>query len=86
MALQIEAPETIRLLEVLSQPMGESVEVTLEAALRERLERLRLSEAELQRRAEAPALVNEIATLFRESGEPAIDHGELLYGEDGLPR
>jgi hypothetical protein len=86
MALQIDAPETIRLLETLSQLTGESAEETVEIALRERLERLRLSESEIQRRAEVQVLVNKIAARFSESDQPAIDHGELLYGEDGLPR
>jgi hypothetical protein len=43
-------------------------------------------EAELKRRAEVYALVNELGAMFREAGIPSVDHGALLYDENGLPR
>jgi hypothetical protein len=47
---------------------------------------LRTPEEEAQRREEIYALVHEMATMIKESGVPLEDPGELLYGEDGLPR
>lgn len=86
MVLQIEAPETIQLIERLSHMTGESAETTVEIALRERLDRLRSSAEEAQRRSEVYALVKELGALFRETPTLVTDPGELLYGEDGLPR
>jgi antitoxin VapB len=86
MALQIDAPETISLIERISKLTGESEETTVEVALRERFERLRASEEEDERWARVQELVDSLARRFRESKVPYIDHGELLYGEDGLPR
>jgi hypothetical protein len=86
MALQIEAPETIRMIENLSQRTGEGVETAVRVAVQERLARLRTPEEEAERRARVYALVHELAGYFREAPELITDHGELLYGEDGLPR
>jgi hypothetical protein len=86
MALQIEAPETIRLVEELSRRTGEGVETVVRVAVPERLARLRIPEEEEERRAEIYALVHELAGYFREAPELITDHGELLYGKDGLPR
>jgi hypothetical protein len=86
MALQIEAPETIRLIEEVSRRTGELPETAVQVAMRERLARLRTPEEEAARRARVYALVHEIAGYFKEVPEMVTDHGELLYGEDGLPR
>jgi hypothetical protein len=91
MALQLEAPETIRLIEEVAQRTGETSERAVQVAMRERLERLpppapRTPEEEAERRAEIYALVRELNAIFREHPEAIVDHGELLYGEDGLPK
>jgi len=86
MALQIEAPETMRLVEELARRTGEGAETVVQVALQERLARLRTPEEEAERRARVYALVHELAGYFREAPEMITDHGELLYGEDGLPR
>jgi hypothetical protein len=86
MALQIEAPETIRLIEDLSRRTGESAETVVRVAVQEKLARLRTPEEEAERRARVYALVHELATSIKESGVPLEDPDELLYGEDGLPR
>jgi hypothetical protein len=86
MALQIEAPETIRIIEDLSRRTGESPETAVRVAVQERLAQLRTPEEEAERRARVYALVHEIAGYFKEAPEMITDHGELLYGEDGLPR
>lgn len=86
MALQIEAPETIRLIEDLARRTGEGAETVVRVAVQERLARLRTPEEEAKRRADVYALVRELNALFKENPEAIIDHAELLYGEDGLPR
>jgi hypothetical protein len=86
MALQIQRPETLRLIEELARRTGESEESTVEIAVRERLERLQTPEAREKRRAELQALADSLAARFKASGQPLVDHGDLLYGEDGLPR
>lgn len=85
MALQIEAPKTIQLIEELSRLTGKSAEDVVESALREQFDRLQDEDAEAQRRAEIYALVRELQALVKESPGVIQDPGELLYGEDGLP-
>jgi hypothetical protein len=58
----------------------------VDVAVRELLARLRTPEEDAERRAHVYALVHELATMIKESGVPLEDPGELLYGEDGLPR
>jgi hypothetical protein len=86
MALQIKAPETIRLVEELARRSGEGAETVVQVALQELLARLRTPEEEVERRARVYALVHELATSIKESGVPLEDPDELLYGEGGLPR
>ena len=84
--LQIQNPETLRLVEELARHTGESTESAIEIAVRERLERLQTPVAREKRRAELQALVDSLAARFKVSGQPLVDHGDLLYGEDGPPR
>jgi antitoxin VapB len=86
MALQIQTPAAVRLVKELSEITGESVDTAVEIAARERIERLRRSDEEAQRRARVYALVGELQAMFREHPEIETDHGKLLYGEDGLPK
>jgi hypothetical protein len=86
MALQIEAPETIRLIRELAQRTGQSDERVVEVAVREQLARLRTPEEEAERRATVQVIVDSLAARFMDSGLPLVDHGDLLYGDDGLPR
>ena len=86
MALQIEAPETIRIIEDLSRRTGENAETVVRVAVQERLARMRTPEEEAARRARVHALIHELAGYRKEAPEMITDHGELLYGEDGLPR
>lgn len=86
MALQIETPETIRLVEELSRLTGQSAEVVIASAVREQFDRLQDLDSEAQRRAEIYELVRKLAASIKASGVPVPDPGELLYGDDGLPR
>ena len=85
MALQIQTPTAVRLVKELSEITGESLDTAVEIAARERIERLRHSDEEAQRRAEIYTHVRELQALFKEHPEIETDHGKLLYGEDGLP-
>ena len=86
MALQIQSPETLRLVEELAQLTGESAETVVAAAAREKLALLDEAVAEMQRRAEVYALVKELGVAYRDAGITSVDHDELLYDENGLPR
>jgi hypothetical protein len=54
--------------------------------VRERLKQLETPAAREQRRAELQALADSLAARFKASGQPLVDHGDLLYDENGLPR
>jgi hypothetical protein len=68
MALQIEAPETIRLVEELARRTGEGAETVVQVALQERLARLRTPEEEAERRARVYALVKSFPLRSRNRG------------------
>ncbi|MBA3449756.1 MAG: type II toxin-antitoxin system VapB family antitoxin [Chloroflexia bacterium] len=86
MALQIESPETIRVIHELARRTGQSEERVVDAAVRERLARLRTPEEEAERRAKLQATIDSLAARFKASGLPAVDPGDLFYDENGLPR
>ena len=86
MTVEIVTPHLVQLIEDLTRLTGESPETAVEIALRERLHRLETPEAKEQRLARVYALVQELQAHFKEHPEAPVDHGELLYGEDGLPR
>jgi hypothetical protein len=56
----------------------------VETAVYEYRARLRTPEEEEKRRLQE--LVDSLAARFKASGRPLVDHGELLYDENGLPR
>jgi len=86
MSTPIGASRIARLIEELTRLTGERPETAAEVALRERLHRLETPEAKEKRRAELQALVDSLAARVKASGLPLVDHGELLYDENGLPR
>jgi len=83
MSLSIKNEEAHRLARELANATGESITVAVSEAIRERLERVRASKKEM---------VERIMEIARECGpllkEPyrSIDHGELLYDENGMPK
>jgi hypothetical protein len=54
--------------------------------VREYRARLRTPEEEARRWNELQALADSLAARFKAPGRPLVDHGELLYDENGLPR
>ena len=84
MSLNIKNDDTCLLARDLASLTGETMTGAITVALRERLERER-------RRQDAEAGVRELLAIGRrcakslKSGPHAVEHGELLYDEGGLP-
>ena len=84
MSLNIKNDEAHRLAQELAALTGESMTAAVTEAVRERLERVR--------RQKGGSLSDHLLAIGRDCAshlkEPfrSVDHGDLLYGEDGLPR
>jgi hypothetical protein len=78
MALQIDAPETIRLVEELARRTGNSAETVVEIAVRAEFDRLQESKEEAPRRAEIYTLVKELGALFRKTPDLVTAPAEPL--------
>ena len=96
MHLNIKDDETHRMAQSLARETGESMTEAVRLAIRERLERvrderrkerLREGEKELRLKAEKLAELRAISAETAEllKGSP-LDHAELLYDENGLPK
>jgi antitoxin VapB len=84
MAVSIKNDETHELIRQLARLTGESQTEAVTQAVRERLARLRHQhERPLSER--LVAIGEDCAARLKEPYRSA-DHGDLLYGEDGLPR
>ena len=82
MSLNITDEETCRLADELAQLTGESVTDAITVALRERLERRREIRERLQRmRAISKSIAKSLGP-----GPSAVEHGDFLYDERGLPK
>jgi len=85
MSLNIKNDETCRLADELARLTGETMTGAITVALRERLEREK-------RERSAEALARELRTIaercakLMKPGPSAIEHGDLLYDEHGLPK
>ena len=85
MPLSIKDGQTDALARRLASTTGETITMAVRTALRERLERE-------QRRRGRAGLAGRLLEAGRRCadhmGQPAhsLDHGDLLYGEEGLPR
>ena len=85
MGLNIKNDETCRLARELAGLTGDTMTGAITAALRERLQRERqLRHADSLAR-ELHAIGQKCASLLR-PGPSAVEHGDLLYDERGLPR
>ena len=84
MALNIKNEETCALIEDLARATGENMTTAITGAVREKLDRLHRQ----RRKGVAKRLVEigkDCAAHLREPYR-SIDHGEMLYDENGLPR
>jgi len=84
MALNLKNEETYRLANELSRLTGESMAAAIHVALVERMDRVRQARG-TGRAARILAIGRDCAARLKEPYR-TVDHGELLYGEDGLPR
>jgi antitoxin VapB len=82
-SLNIKNPEAHKLARSVSRETGESLTEAVTTALRERLERLRACRKQDQMGAELDAISRRAAEILN---GPPIDHAELLYDENGLPK
>jgi antitoxin VapB len=82
MSLSIKDPEARRLARAISQATGETMTRVVVEALRERHGRLRKRDPE----AVMAALLAFSERASKHMKQPYVDHAELLYDENGLPK
>ena len=85
MSLNIKNEETCRLASELAQLTGETMTGAITVALKERLEREKRERSVEARLKEMRAIAERCAKLLRD-GPSAVEHGDFLYDERGLPR
>lgn len=85
MSLQIDNAETCRLAVELARLTGETTNSAVAVALRERLERERARRGAAALAQELHAIGQRCAALLK-PGPAAVEHGNLLYDEQGLPK
>jgi antitoxin VapB len=85
MSLNIKNAETYRLIRELADLTGESLTGAVTEAVRERLDRLRRAKDEPGMAARIHAIAADMRARLPDDFFE-VDHGELLYDEDGLPR
>ena len=85
MSLNIKNKETCRLAGELARLTGETMTGAITVALEERLERARRARSVEARVRELHAIGQRCARLLRD-GPSAVEHGDFLYDEHGLPQ
>ena len=85
MSLNIKNEETCRLAGELARLTGETMTGAITVALKERLERERRERSVEARVREMRAIGQRCARLLRD-GPSAVEHGDFLYDERGLPK
>ena len=83
MALNIKNEETYRLARELAELTGETMTKAVTIALKERLEKRREIEERLR---EMRAISKRCAAMLRNDWPSAVEHGDFLYDERGLPK
>ncbi len=84
MSLNIKNEETHQLARELAALTGESMTGAITVALRERLERETHERSVETRVQELRSIARRCARLL-EDGPSAVEHGDYLYDEEGLP-
>ena len=85
MSLNIKNEQTCRLARELADLTGESMTGAITVALEERLERERHERSVEARVRELSAIGQRCASQLRD-GPSAVEHGDFLYDERGLPK
>jgi antitoxin VapB len=84
MALNIKNERTHRLIKQLARLTGESMTAAVDQAVRERLERVRKPKPST-RLERMMKIAQETGPLWKEPYK-SMDHADLLYDENGLPK
>lgn len=84
MGLNIKSSETRRLASELARLTGETMTDAVTVALRDRLEREKRRRSTETRARELRAIAERCAKLMG-PGPSAVEHGDMLYDEQGLP-
>ena len=85
MSLNIKNEETHRLARELAELTGETMTGAITVALTERLEREKRERSVEERRRALLEIRKRIAKLPMRPGPSAVEHGDFLYDENGLP-
>ncbi len=85
MGLNIKNDETCRLAGELARLTGETMTGAITVALRERLERER-SARSVETRVQELRVIAERCARLLDPGPSAVEHGDVLYDERGLPK
>lgn len=85
MGLNIKNEETHRLVRELADLTGESMTVAVTEAVRERLERLKKAKSREGMAERIHAIAEDMRARLPDDFFD-IEHGDLLYDEDGLPK
>ena len=85
MGLNIKNDETCRLASELARLTGETMTGAITVALRQRLEREKRERSVETRVQELRAIAERCAKLLG-PGPSAVEHGDVLYEERGLPK
>ncbi|MCY4586327.1 MAG: type II toxin-antitoxin system VapB family antitoxin [Bryobacterales bacterium] len=84
MSLNIKNEETCRLVREMARLTGETMTGAITVALRERLEREQRARSVEARVQDLRAIADRCAKLLG-PGPSAVEHGDVLYDERGLP-
>jgi antitoxin VapB len=85
MSLNIKDEKTHRMARQLAKLTGESMTAAVGKAVRERLERVREDKGAGGMAERIRKIARETAPLWKEPYR-SMDHGDLLYDENGLPK
>ena len=85
MSINIKNQETCDLASELAQLTGDTMTGAITVALRERLERER-SERSAEARVQRLLAIGERCANMMGDGPSAVEHGDFLYDERGLPK
>ncbi len=84
MGLNLKNDEAHRLAKQIARLTGENMTEAVTQAMRERLERLRNGRED--RLSDRLLAIGRDCSVHMREPFLSVDHGEFLYGEDGLPR
>lgn len=85
MSLNIKNEETHRLAKELAELTGETMTAAITVAIQQRLEREKHERSVETRVKELQAIGRRCAALLGD-GPSAVEHGDFLYDENGLPK